>query len=147
METTKSTRDTVKRPRESVRTTREATGRTTRRARPAAVTATSAALLLLAASIVGQIAAGADYPVVPPGLVIPLVTAGLLFWRVNRWTTGLALAVGLFIGVGAFLTPDTGDHLASGNTALIVSTAAELVALAGVIAAGATATLRKGDRA
>jgi peptidoglycan/LPS O-acetylase OafA/YrhL len=95
-------------------------------------------------SIVGQIAAGADYPAVPPGLVIPLVAAGLLFWRPNRWTAGLGLVVGLVIGVGAFLTPNTGDHLASGDPALIVSTVVQLVALTGLVVAGGAATLRPG---
>jgi len=114
--------------------------------RPPAVAATLAALLLLAVSIVVQIAAGADYPTVPPGLVIPLVAAGLLLWRTNRWTTGLALAIGVFIGTGAFLTPDTGDHLSSGDTVLIVSTVAELVALAGLVVAGAMATPRTRTR-
>ncbi|GLP63397.1 hypothetical protein TUSST3_00190 [Streptomyces sp. TUS-ST3] len=109
--------------------------------------ATLSALLLLAASIAGQIAAGADYPTVPPGLVIALVAATLLAWRTNGWTTGLALGVGLFIGVGAILTPDTGDHLSSGDTALIASTVAELVALAALVIAGAAAVLaRKGAR-
>jgi peptidoglycan/LPS O-acetylase OafA/YrhL len=114
--------------------------------RSPAVTATLAALLLLAVSIVVQITAGADYPTVPPGLVVPLVAAGLLLWRTNRWTTGLALAIGLFIGTGAFVTPDTGDHLSSGDTALVGSTVAELVALAGLVVAGAMATLRTQPR-
>ncbi len=135
--------ETAKSPRKPMKPTEEGTMPT----RVPAVTVTLAALLLLAASVAGQIAAGADYPTVPPGLVIPLVTAGLLFWRANRWTTGLALTVGLFIGTGAFLTPNTGDHLASGDTALIVSTGAEIIALAGLVAAGAVATLRKAARA
>lgn len=117
-------------------------------ARTPAVIATLSALLLLAVSITGQIAAGADYPTVPPGLVIPLVAAGLLVRRVNRWTTGLALGVGLFIGTGAILTPNTGDHLSSGDPALIAATVAELVALVALVAAGAVACLaRKGARA
>ncbi|MEU6354357.1 hypothetical protein ABZ896_34365 [Streptomyces sp. NPDC047072] len=116
--------------------------RRTATARPAAVTATLAALLLLAASIGGQIAAGADYPTVPPGLVIPLVAAGLLLWRTNRWTTGLALAVGLFIGVGAILTPNTADHLSSGNAGLVATTLTQLAALVVLTAAGAMATFR-----
>ncbi|MDT0488228.1 MULTISPECIES: hypothetical protein [Streptomyces] len=75
------------------------------------------------------------------------MAAALLVWRTNRWTTGLALGVGLFIGTGAILTPNTGDHLSSGDTALIASTSAELVALATLVLAGATATLaRKGTR-
>ncbi|MEU0211670.1 hypothetical protein [Streptomyces canus] len=132
---------------ETTRSTPETARSDTGTARSPAVVATLSALLLLAASIAGQIAAGADYPTVPPGLVIPLVVAGLVAWRTNRWTTGLALGVGLFIGTGAILTPNTGDHLSSGDTALIASTAAELVALATLVIAGAAATLaRKGAR-
>jgi hypothetical protein len=147
METPTSTRETTS------TTRRHDSGSTTRRhdsgtARPPAVIATLSALVLLAASIAGQIAAGAEYPAVPPGLVIPLVAAGLLIWRTNGWTTGLALGVGLFIGVGAVLTPDTGDHLSSGNTALIASTVAEIVALTALVIAGAAACLvRKTARA
>ncbi|MET7730866.1 hypothetical protein ABZT02_05820 [Streptomyces sp. NPDC005402] len=137
METTPSTRETTS-------TTHRRDSRTSRHP---AVIATLSALLLLAASIAGQIATGADYPTVPPGLVIPLVAAGLLTWRTNGWTTALALGVGLFIGVGAILTPNTGDHLSSGDTALIASTVAELVALSALVIAGAVATLaRRGAR-
>ncbi|MEU6381214.1 hypothetical protein [Streptomyces sp. NPDC046909] len=74
------------------------------------------------------------------------MAAALLFWRANRSTTGLALAVGLFLGVGALVTPDTGDHLTSGNTPLIASTGTELITLAALIVAGAAATLRKATR-
>ncbi|MFJ4204338.1 hypothetical protein ACIP2Y_32545 [Streptomyces sviceus] len=81
-------------------------------------------------------------PAVPPGLVIPLVVAGLPAWRTNGWTTGLALGAGLFIGVGAILTPSSRD------TALIASTVAQLVALPALVIAGAAACLtRKGARA
>ncbi|MFE6808681.1 hypothetical protein ACFVEN_44580 [Streptomyces sp. NPDC057681] len=108
------------------------------------VVVTLASLALLVLSIVGQIAAGADYPAVPPGIVIPVVAATLLAWRPNRWTAGLALAVGLFIGVGAVVTPSTGDHLSSGDSLLIASAAAELLALAGTVVAGAVSLLRFG---
>jgi peptidoglycan/LPS O-acetylase OafA/YrhL len=132
---------------ETTTSTSETTRNDTGTARSRAGVATLCALLLLAASIAGQIAAGADYPTVPPGLVIALVAAGLVAWRTNRWTTGLALGIGLFIGAGAVLTPDTGDHLSSGDTALIAFTAAELVALTALVIAGAAATLaRKGVR-
>ncbi|MGW7730022.1 hypothetical protein ACWGJ6_43035 [Streptomyces canus] len=112
-------------------------------ARTPAVVATLSALLLPAASIVGQIVAGADYPTVPPGLVIPLVAAALLVRRTNRWTTGLALGVGLLTGTGAILTLNTGDHLSSGDTAPIASTAAELVGLVTLVIAGAAAGLAR----
>ncbi|WP_020121807.1 hypothetical protein [Streptomyces canus] len=131
---------------------RETTSTTLRRdsetARHSAVIAPLSALLLPTASVAGRIAAGADCPAMPPGPVIPLVVAGLLIRRTNGWTTGLALGVGLSIGVGALLTPNTGAHLPSGDTALIASTVAELVALAALVIAGAAACLtRKGARA
>ena len=117
-----------------------------RTARPAAVTATLAALLRPAVSITGQTAAGADHPAVPQGLVIPLVAAGLLLWRANRWSAGAALAVGLFLGTGALVTPDTGDHLSPGGSPLVVSTGARLAALAGLVVSAAMAMRRAGAR-
>jgi peptidoglycan/LPS O-acetylase OafA/YrhL len=108
------------------------------------VAVTLASLALLTPSIVGRITAGADYPAVPPGIVIPVVAAALLAWRPNRWTAGLALAVGLFIGVGAVVTPDTGDHLSSDDSLLIASAPVELLALAGMVVAGAVSVLRFG---
>ncbi|WP_405478042.1 hypothetical protein [Streptomyces sp. NBC_00009] len=107
------------------------------------VVVTLASLALLALTIVGQIAAGADYPAVPPGIVIPAVAAALLAWRPNRWTAGLALAVGLFIC--AVVTPDTGDHLSSDDSLFIASAPAELLALAGMVVAGAVSVLRFGS--
>ncbi|MFF1308897.1 hypothetical protein [Streptomyces sp. NPDC058307] len=114
---------------------------------PAVITPLSAALLPTA-SVAGRTAVGADRPTVPPGLVVPLMAAALPTWRTNGWTTGLALRVGLFIGAGAILTPDTGDHRSSGDTALIASRVAELVALAALVIARAAACLvRQGARA
>ncbi|MFF4036277.1 hypothetical protein ACFYZ2_42160 [Streptomyces sviceus] len=137
MQTTTSTRDTAS-------TTLRGDSGT---ARHPAVIAPLSAPLLPAASVPGGIAPGADHPAVPSGLLIPLVGAGPPTRRTNR-TTGLALGAGLFIGLGALLTPDTGDHLSSGDTALIASTVAEAVALAALVIAGATACLtRKGARA
>ena len=131
--------------------TRETTSATLRgdsgTARHPAVIAPLSALLLPAASAPGRIAAGADHPAVPPGLVVPLGVAGPLTWRTNGRTTALALSLGLFIGVGALPTPETGDHRSSGDTARITSTVAELVALATLVIAGAAACpTRKGAR-
>ncbi|WP_030670248.1 hypothetical protein [Streptomyces cellulosae] len=117
-------------------------------ARPSAVTAAPAALLLPAVSIIGRIAVGSDCPAVPPGVGIPLLAGGLLLWRTNRLTSGLALAVGLLIGIGALLTPNTGDPLPAGDAALLIATVTEMVALAemaafaALVVAGAAATPR-----
>lgn len=113
---------------------------------PSTVKVTLGALLLMALAIVGQIAAGADYPTVPPGLIIPLAAAGLLAWRPRWWSASIATAVGLFIGVGAIATPDTGDHFSSGDGPLIASTAVELTALVVIVVAGALSVLRLSGR-
>ncbi|MGW4392806.1 hypothetical protein [Streptomyces sp. NPDC004685] len=99
---------------------------------------------LLASSIAGQIAAGADHPAVPPGIVIPVVAAALPVWRPNGWTAGLALAVGGFIGVGAVVTPDTGHHSSSGDSLLTSSAPAELLTFAVIVVAGALSVFRFG---
>jgi hypothetical protein len=111
-------------------------------ARPPAATATLAALLLPAVSIVGRIAADADCPAVPPVILVPLAAGGLSRWRTNRWTSGHALAVGLLIDFGALLTPSTGDHLSSREAALLTAIVVGTVALVGPVVAGAAATLR-----
>ncbi|MFE1840665.1 hypothetical protein [Streptomyces sviceus] len=135
MQTTTSTRETTSAPFRGDSGT----------ARHPAVIAPLSALLLPTASVPGRIAAIADHPAVPPGLLVPLVMACPLTWRTNGRTTGLAPGVGLFIGVGALLTPDTGDHRSSGDTARIASTVVALAAL--VIAGAVTCPTRKGARA
>lgn len=136
METRTSTRDTP-------RATPDVVGT----ARPPAVIAPLSAPLLPTASTVGLTEVGADRPALPDGPVTPLMTAGPLIRRADRRTTGRALAVNLFIGGGAVLTPDTGEHLRSGDTALIVLPA-ERGAPAALVRAGAAAIpARKGASA
>jgi hypothetical protein len=61
------------------------------------------ALLVAAAGIVMQILSGADYPVVPPGIIILLVAAGLVWFGPWRWTpiVGALAALSQFIGLFA----------------------------------------------
>ncbi|MFF3291533.1 hypothetical protein [Streptomyces sp. NPDC003023] len=113
--------------------------------KPTAVRFTVAALLVMASTIVLQTAGGADYPVVPPGLVLPLAAAALLVWRPGVWTESFALANGLWIGFGALVAPDAWDNLASGNSLVVVATAVELVMLV-LITAGATWALVRRSR-
>lgn len=80
----------------------------------------------------------------PPAIVVPVVAAALPVWRPNGWTSGLALAVGGFIGVGAVVAPDTGDHLSSGDSLLISSAPAEFLAFAVMVVAGALSVFRFG---
>lgn len=127
METRTSTRDTT-----------PPTANVVGTARHPAVIATPSAPLLPIASTVGPIEARADRPALPPGPVVPLVAAGLLIRHANRRTTGLAPAMGLF--VGAPLVTNTGEHLPSGNTVLIALRLAARGALAAPALAGTTTT-------
>ncbi|GAA2289239.1 hypothetical protein GCM10010415_70840 [Streptomyces atrovirens] len=108
---------------------------------------TIAALLGMAVTIVLQILGGADYPVIPPGLLLPLAGAALLVWRPNLWTKLFALANGLWIGFGAIVAPDAWDNLDSGKSLLVAATAMELVALVLVVVGAARAlAVRSGVR-
>ena len=63
-----------------------------------------AALLGAAAGLVIQIAAGVDFPTVPPGLVILLSAAALVAFVRQRWTSVVAVGVAAFLLVGLTLS-------------------------------------------
>ena len=63
---------------------------------------TVAALLVAVAGIVIQIVSGVDYPTVPPGIVILLVTASVVAFGPWRWAPVAGVVVGLFLLVGFF---------------------------------------------
>ncbi|MFG2165853.1 hypothetical protein [Micromonospora chersina] len=89
------------------------------------------AFLLAAVGIGIQIAAGADYPVVPPGAIILVVAAAVcLLWR--RWWALLPAAIALFLLVGGALAPNTADNLDAGGGRMwgtVLQLAAMVVAL------------------
>jgi hypothetical protein len=60
----------------------------------------AAALLVAAVGIVIQIIGGIDYPVVPPGLVILVVAAGLVTVERWSWAPFVGVLVPLFLLVG-----------------------------------------------
>jgi hypothetical protein len=95
------------------------------------------ALFVAAAAIAVQKAAGAEYPLVPPGLLI-LAAAGLVcvLWR-RWWAPLIAVAVVAFLGVGAVLAPNTSDNLGEpAGSAVFLGTVLQLAAMAaGLIAA------------
>ncbi|MEJ7653794.1 MAG: hypothetical protein WKH64_10885, partial [Chloroflexia bacterium] len=57
-----------------------------------------------AAGLVIQIAAGVDFPTVPPGLVILLSAAALVAFVRQRWTSVVAVGVAAFLLVGLTLS-------------------------------------------
>lgn len=97
----------------------------------------SAALLVAAAAIAVQKAGGAEYPLVPPGLLI-LAAAGLVcaLWR-RWWAPLIAVAAVAFLGVGAVLAPNTADNLGEpAGSAVFLGTVVQLAAMAaGLVAA------------
>jgi hypothetical protein len=91
-----------------------------------------AGLLVAAVGIVVQIAGGANYPVVPPGLIIVLVAAAITWFAPWRWAGFVALAAILFLCFGAIVAPNFRDQLGDpGQTVVFLGS---LVQAAGLVA-------------
>jgi hypothetical protein len=101
-----------------------------------------AGLVVAAAGIVIQIASGADYPTVPPGLLILLVAAALVALGVRwRWTAIIGVIVPAFLLVGGALAPQTRDHLGDpGQAGVFIGTLIQLLALVVALVAGIVIT-------
>jgi hypothetical protein len=63
---------------------------------------TAIALVVAAAGIVIQILSGANYPVIPPGLIILLVPAALVWFVSWRWTPVMGALAALSQVIGLF---------------------------------------------
>jgi len=99
------------------------------------------ALAVAAAGIVIQIAGGHDYPVVPPGLVILLVAAGVVWFVSSRWVPLVAVVVGSFMVLGLFAA-DQAPRLVDPDTALdTIGLWIQLLAVAAAIGAGVLAVV------
>jgi hypothetical protein len=102
-----------------------------------------AGLLLAAIAIPVQIAGGANYPAVPPGLIILLVAAAITWLAPWRWAGFVALAATPFLCVGALIAPNFRHQLSEpGQTVQFVGS---LVQAAGLVVAliGFPAALRR----
>jgi hypothetical protein len=103
-----------------------------------------AGLVAAAAGIAIQIASGADYPTVPPGLILVLAAAGLVALGARwRWTTIVGVVVPAFLLVGAAITPQAREQLGDpSQVGVFVGTAVQLLAMAVALVAGLAATWR-----
>jgi hypothetical protein len=103
---------------------------------------TVAGLVAAAAGIVIQIASGAEYPTIPPGLIILLVAAGLVALGARwRWTPLVGVVVALFLLVGGALAPQARDQLGDpGAVGVFLGTVIQLLALVVALIAGVAAT-------
>ena len=71
-------------------------------------TIAATALTLAALGICVQILGGADYPTVPPGLLIVLAAVAICVWWRRWWALLIAAAVSAFLLVGGALAPAVG---------------------------------------
>jgi hypothetical protein len=98
-------------------------------------------LVLAATGIVIQIIGGADYPTVPPGLLILLTAAALVLFGPWRLALGLAMVATLFISVGGVLAPSFRQQLSDPSQLLTFSgSIVQVVGLAVGLLWGAAAT-------
>jgi hypothetical protein len=103
---------------------------------------TVTALLVGAAGIVIQIVSGADYPTVPPGLIILLVAAGLVAFGPWRWTPVVGTAVGLFLFVGFFASGTAGLLLDPSQFGRFVGVWVQFLAVIVAIVTGIVPTIQ-----
>lgn len=112
----------------------------TRQFRSRATLWTAEALLLAGGGIVVQIVSGAEYPVVPPGLVLLLGAAGLIAAGRWRWMPVIGVVVALFLLLGLFASgraPDLLDPTVPGDA---LGLWIQVLALIAAIGAGIAAT-------
>jgi hypothetical protein len=89
-------------------------------------------LLIAAVGIPVQIAGGADYPAVPPGLLISLAAAALVFTR-WRWALLVASLVPVFLGIGGSIAPNFRHQL--GDPGEAVTFAGSVMQVIGLVIA------------
>jgi hypothetical protein len=117
----------------------------------AAIDASPAARLLVVGLVVAavgmlvQYASGVDYPTIPPGPTIALVSAAVVVWGPWRWTPVIGLLVAAFISIGGAIATIAGNGFTEqlshpsaigGFVGTLVQIAGLLIALAaGIVAA------------
>jgi hypothetical protein len=110
-----------------------------------AASLTVAGLVAAAAGIVIQIASGAEYPTIPPGLIILLAAAGLVALAARwRWTSIVGVIVSLFLLVGGALAPQARQQLGDPTqVGVFIGTVIQLLALVVALVAGVAATRQR----
>lgn len=106
---------------------------------------TAGGLTIAALGIVIQIVGDADYPTVPPGLIIAVVGTAVVVLVRRRWAFLITLLMAAFLIVGGIITPDAREHL--GEPAALGRFIGTIVQLAGVALTlvGSIAGLRRSD--
>ena len=113
---------------------------------PALNRISASALLVAAAGIGVQIAGGADYPAAPPGAILLVVAAAIVWFGRWRWAPAAAVAVGVFLVVGLFAA-DQASRLVEVDTALdTLGLWIQMVAVVVALTAGALSLRRPAGR-
>lgn len=114
-------------------------------------TASKVNVAAMATAIVGivlQIAAGVDYPTVPPGPIILAAAASLVVFTRGRWASLVGLIVPVFLTVGgtiAFLVSDDMALRHPDEAAAFAATALQMIAVAVASVAGLQAFRQQRD--
>ena len=103
------------------------------------------ALLVAAGGIVVQILGGADYPVVPPGIILLVVASGIVWFAPWRWAPVAAVLAGVFLIVGLFAAGQA-SRLVEVDTVLDTTGLwIQMVAVVVAIVTGVQAIVRSGE--
>lgn len=105
------------------------------RTQPSTQKAAASFLILAGAGIVVQILGGADYPPIPPGLVILLVAAALMWFVSKTWAVAVATIATTFITVGGVIAPNLREQLSDLDATLtFIGSLVQVVGLLGALA-------------
>jgi hypothetical protein len=100
------------------------------------------AMLVAIAAIIWQIAAGVDYPTVPPGPIILGVAVAVVVFVRASWARVVGIVVPLFLAVGGTIATIANDDNAirhPGDGSPFAATVLQLAAVAVALVAGALA--------
>jgi hypothetical protein len=95
----------------------------------------AAGMVIAIAGIVVQLAAGVDYPTVPPGPIILAVAAGIVVFTRQRWTPLVGVVVPLFLLVGGVIAASVNADNALRHPADVAAFTGTVVQMVGVLVA------------
>ena len=99
----------------------------------------AAAMVVAMVAIVWQIAAGVDYPPVPPGLIVLAVAVAVVLRVQARWARIVGIGVPLFLAVGGMIANDDNALRHPSDAWPFVATVLQLTAVGVALVAGVLA--------
>jgi hypothetical protein len=114
---------------------------------PTASKVNVAAMVVAIIGIVIQIAAGVDYPPIPPGPILLAVAVGLALFTRRRWASIVAVIVPLFLTVGGTIAFIANEDMAlrhPNDAVAFAATAVQMLAVGVASVAGLAALRQRG---